>query len=77
MNTVNEDAFFRWYSTVSLRGITSKSALLHEVLQQYRESGREEYVLSASETRSGSEERYPFRFENVGCCGASTMFFYF
>ena len=24
----------------------------------------------------GVEERYPSRFENVGCCGASTIYFY-
>lgn len=77
MNYVNQEAFFDWYSSTSKQERFDKSALLSEVFEQYCRTHNEEYVLPAECTRSGKEERYPFRFENIGCCGASTMFLYF
>ena len=74
-NYVNEDAFFAWYQEKTGRP-AGKKALLDQLSAQYMKSRKGEFVLSADQTLSGEEERYPFRFENIGCCGASTMYFY-
>ena len=74
-NYVNEDAFFAWYEEKAGRS-PDKKALLGELAKQYMSTRRGEFVLSADKCLSGTEERYAFRFENVGCCGASTMYFY-
>lgn len=76
-NYVNEAAFFAWYDRVAAEPRPGRAALLEDLARKYRESRREEYILPPEKTRSGREERYPFRYENVGCCGASTVFFYF
>ena len=75
-NYVNEQALFDWYEQVG-DGRLDRTRLLDEVLRQYAKTRREAFVLPASATRTGQEERFPFRYENVGCCGASTVFIYF
>lgn len=75
-NYVNEDALFLWYEEKTGQK-ANKKALLQEVAGQYMKSRKAEFVLGADKTLSGAEERYAFRFENIGCCGASTMYFYF
>ncbi len=77
MNYVNQEAFFDWYSSVSNKDLINTEALLSDVFAQYCRTHSEEYILPAESTRSGNVERYRFRFENIGCCGASTMFIYF
>jgi|GEM_PF-1654855 len=74
---VNEQAFFDWYSAAARRPEPNRGALLEEVLRHYAETGREEFALSEKETVSGQRERFPFRYDDVGCCGASTVFVYF
>ena len=74
-NYVNEDAFFAWYEEKT--GCKpDKKPLLAELAKQYMDTRRGEFVLPAEKSISGAEERYAFRFENVGCCGASTIYFY-
>ena len=73
-NYVNEEAFFAWYEEKT--GRKANRALLKELAQQYMSSRKEEFVLSPDAALSGREERYPFRFEAIGCCGACTMYFY-
>ena len=77
MNYVNEDQFVAWYESVAKEPRLSSSALLADVFQQYVSNHTSEYVIPAEKTISGREERYPFRFENIGACGASTFFIYF
>ena len=77
VNYVNQESFFDWYNSVSKSGSADKAALLGEVFRNYSQTGEERYTLPASRTKSGQEESYSFRFENVGCCGASTVFIYF
>lgn len=77
MNYVNEEAFFAWYKSTVKRETLTGPALLADVVNQMNAAGKQEYVLPPSETKSGREERYPYRFENIGCCGASTMYIYF
>ena len=77
VNYVNEDAFFDWYARVSKSAPEQRDALLGEVFSQYCRTGEQKYTLPASQSKSGRPESIPFRFENVGCCGASTMFIYF
>jgi len=76
-NYVNQEAFLRWYAEKAKPPLLQEAALLNDVARQYMETGRQEYVLAPEKTNSGEEERYPFRYENVGCCGASTYFWYF
>jgi len=74
-NYVNEDRFFAWYGEKTGRA-PDRKALLAELAKQYMKSRKGEFVLSGDKTLSGCEERYAFSFENVGCCGASTIYFY-
>ena len=76
-NYVNEAALFAWYEEKAREPRLSRTALLEDLAAQHRQTRREEYVLSPDRTVTGREERFPFRYENVGCCGASTVFYYF
>ena len=76
-NYVNEAALFAWYDEVAADPRPDRAAMLEDVARQHRETRQAEFVLPPERTRTGREERYPFRYENVGCCGASTVFYYF
>ena len=76
-NYVNEDKFFQWYSETASSPIGNKTKLLNDVWGQYMKTRKQEYILTAAETKSGNAESFPFRFENIGCCGASTYYIYF
>lgn len=75
-NYVNEEKFYAWYKSVAKQPVSQRE-LLERAAKQYMSSHRGLFTLPAGETLSGSEESYPFRFENIGCCGASTIYFYF
>ena len=77
MNYVNEEKFIAWYESSVKEPRLSSVALLADVFQQYVSSRVNEYVIPAEKAISGHEERYPFRFENIGACGASTNYIYF
>ena len=77
MNYVNEDSFIRWYQSTAKAPQLSPEALLADVFRRYVETKCESYVLAAGQTVTGREERYPFRCETVGACGACTPFMYF
>lgn len=76
-NYVNEDKFFEWYVSVSKREITNKSELLNEVVSQAGSVGERIFTLPGSKTISGNDESYKYKVENIGCCGASTIYIYF
>ena len=74
-NYVNEDVFFAWYEEKT--GLKpNKKALLAELAKQYMSTRKGEFVLPAEKCLSGESEKYSFTFENVGYCGASTIYFY-
>ena len=77
MQLVNEEKFFSWYASVCRQPDVSRSSVLDDLMRQYHETRSEEFVLPASQSVSGLEEHYPFRYENIGCCGASTPYLYF
>ena len=77
MNYVNEDRFVAWYASVAKEPRLSSATLLADVFRQYISTRTSEYVVPAEKTISGHEESYPFRFENIGACGASTNYIYF
>ena len=77
MNYVNEDKFIVWYKSTARPPQLSETALLSDVFQRYVETRCSEYVLPAERTVTGREERYPFRCETIGACGACTPFLYF
>ncbi len=74
---VNEEALFAWYDANAREPRMPHAALLDDLTRRYLETRQPEYVLPPAKTNSGQEERYPFRCENIGCCGASTIFYYF
>lgn len=74
-NYLNEEAFFAWYEEKTGQK-PDKKALLDSLAKQYMATRRGEFILPAEKCLSACEEVYPFRFENLGCCGASTMYFY-
>ena len=76
-NYINEENFIAWFTEKSNAPVSSRAKLLDEVLQQYIKTRKNEFVLSADRTKSGTEESYPIKFENIGCCGASTYYIYF
>lgn len=77
MNYVNDAKFIEWYRSTANPPLLSNAALLSEVTRLYIETRRSEYVLPAEQTVTGREERYPFRCETIGACGACTPFMYF
>ena len=77
MNYVNEAQFIEWYKSTAKPPQLSPEALLADVFHRYVETKCSEYVLPADQTITGQEERYTFRCETVGACGACTPFMYF
>ena len=77
MNYVNEAKFIAWYTAVAKEPHLSSASLLADVFQQYVSTHTSEYIIPAEKAISGREERYPFHFENIGACGASTFFIHF
>ena len=77
INYVNDDVFWNWYKTTAKGPLMTKKALLDNVFQNYCDTKNEVYTLSPDATISGNEETYNFKFEDIGCCGASTIYIYF
>ena len=77
VNYVDEDKFFSWYEQHSRKPLNNKNRLLDDLYREFCDTGRSYYVLKSGDSTSGSEEHFPFRFEDLGCCGASTLFIYF
>lgn len=77
MNYVNEAKFIAWYESVADQPWLSSTALLDDVFRQYTETRTAEYVIPAAKTVTGETERYPFRFESIGACGACTNYIFF
>lgn len=77
MNYVGEEKFRAWYRAVAKAPQLSDAALLEEVHRHFVETKEEAFVLPPEKTLSGREERYPFRCERIGACGADTGFMYF
>ena len=75
-NYVNEEKFIAWYRAAARTPLGDK-AILERAAKQYMATRKGLFVLGPEETLSGQEESYAFRFENIGCCGASTLYFYF
>ena len=76
MNTVGEEKFLAWYRANTKKPLSAEKAL-QRVHDSYFEDASEVFVRPAAETKSGAEAHYEFRVENIGCCGASTLYFYF
>lgn len=73
---VNEEALFAWFCETANESL-DEARLLRELTQQYFQTRRAVFTLPAERTKSGDEASYAYRYENIGCCGASTVFFYF
>ena len=75
INYINEAAFYRWYAEVT--GKKADGNTLQLVFEQYCSTGKAVFTLAANQTLTGRAEEYAYRFENVGCCGASTIYLTF
>ena len=76
-NYVNEEKFFDWYTSVSKTGIGNKSALLAELVSEAGGPGEKTYTVPAAGSVTGRDESYTYKVDNLGCCGASTIYIYF
>lgn len=76
-NYVNEDAFFAWYDSIIADKAYNRDAVLSEVFELFITEKKNDFEIPAGKTVTGKPESYRFRAENIGCCGASTMFIYF
>ncbi len=70
---VNAESFLNWYDSVHAGARPSDQEVLDQVVRQFQQTRREEFVLPAEQTKSGREERCPFRFEHLNCCGADRV----
>lgn len=77
VNYVNEDKFIQWYASVSKTKDFNPTNLLSRVHQQYCDTGCSVFTVPANKSISGKDEHYPFKYEDIGCCGASTKYIYF
>ncbi len=76
-NYVNEERFLKWYEENYSGTPAVRNELLEDALAVFVNTGEARYILPPEKTRSGKEESYTYRVENLGCCGASTIFVYF
>ena len=76
-NYINQEKFIDWYRSVSKKELRNEQELLEKVLNDFCATRKEKFTVPASESKTGKDETYKFRGENLGCCGASTMFVYF
>ena len=77
MNYVGTEKLFAWYAETAKEPRLSNAELLEEVHQHYVETRVPEFVLPAGKTLSGKPEAYPFRYDQIGACGANTEYMYF
>ena len=76
MNTVGEEKFLAWYRSNAKKRLPPEK-VLQRVADSYAADGRAVFVLPPEETKGGAAAQYAFRVEEIGCCGASTVYFYF
>ena len=76
-NLVNEEAFFSWYASVAKSKKINRSAVLSELYQHYCDTKESVFTLRSPYTVSGEDETYPYAIDDIGKCGASTVFIYF
>ena len=76
-NYVNQEKFIDWYRSVSKKELRNEMELLEKVFNDFCTTKKETFTIPAEESNTGKDETYTFRGENLGCCGASTMFVYF
>ena len=77
VNYVNQEKFLDWYNSVSKVKTSNAVNLLKKVHQQYCDTGNSVFTVPADKSVSGNDEHYAFRYEDIGCCGASTKYIYF
>ena len=76
MNTVGEEKFLAWYRNNAKKRM-AKEKILQRAYDCYFEDGSDVFELPAEETKQGAAAQYEFRVEEIGCCGARTVYFYF
>lgn len=77
VNYVNQDAFFQWYESVTGKTKYDHDSLLNDVFMTYCNTHKSEFTVPAARSVTGKAESIKFTFENLGCCGASTMYITF
>ena len=77
MNYVGEEKLFAWYRRTAREPLLSNAELLETVHQHFVDTKEEEYTLPAEKALSGQPEKYTYRCDKIGACGADTGFMYF
>ena len=76
VNYVNEERFLRWYRAHA-KVPAPDAEVLSRLYADYCAEHRSEFRLEAPDTLDGKSAHYRFRVDNIGCCGASTIYVYF
>lgn len=76
LNYVESEKFIEWYRAAAKQPL-GDSEVLSRLYADYCDTRSSSFVLPAEDTTSGREEKYDFRVEVIGCCGANTVFIYF
>lgn len=77
VNYVNESAFISWYNSVSKNMCSNDASLLEMVHKHYCDTHSECFTIPAENSKTGTAETYLFKYDDIGCCGASTVYIYF
>jgi len=77
VNYIDEEKFFAWYLKNCKSPDSNHQRVLEGLYNRFCETGQQFYTISKENSQSGQTEKYVFRFEDSGCCGASTIFIYF
>jgi len=76
VNYVNEERFLRWYRERAKAPATD-AEVLSGLYADYCATGRGVFRLDGQDTVDGKSASFRYRVENIGCCGASTVYVYF
>ena len=76
INYVNEDKFLRWYRAKA-KAPAPDAEVLAGLYADFCETGKKVFSLAAKDTVTGKAAEYRYDVDNVGCCGASTVYVYF
>ena len=76
VNYVNEAAFLRWYREKA-KDPAPDTEVLSRLYADYCDDHKGVYRLGPGDTLDGKSAEYRFRVDNIGCCGASTIYIYF
>jgi hypothetical protein len=76
VNYVNEERFLKWYRERA-KDPAPDTEVLSRLYADYCDTKKSVYRLEPEDTVSGKAAEFRFKVDNIGCCGASTIYVYF